>query len=168
MINVMVCSRKEAERAKLHDGVAVISIFTPGDTPADIKHHPDQVLPICFHDLSDPKLDGKTIVYLGKVDDTAPRAMNLCSAEQAREILAFVDNMIARGITNFVIHCDAGISRSPGVAVALKQIYNDDREIPYHYQLFNRWVYTRILEAKFMTPIPHEVNLTKHDIRYTC
>ena len=50
------------------------------------------------------------------------------SAQHARDILDFYDEMKAEGAKVLMIHCEMGISRSAGVAAALSQIYegNDD------------------------------------------
>ena len=149
-ISVMVCNRKEAEHALLHDGMAVISIHTPGDEPADIRHPNDLVLHLCFSDISDPKLGTK--LEIAAAENPGAIAMTMFSDQQARAVLDFVDAMMVRKITHFLIHCDAGLSRSPGVAVALNQIYNEDRNVPYRYQIFNTWVCNKILAAKNLVP----------------
>ena len=52
----------------------------------------------------------------------------LFSREHAEEIISFVEKHVTN-IKAVVVHCDAGYSRSPGVAAALALIHNnDDRE----------------------------------------
>ena len=151
-ISVMVCNRKEAESAIFNKQVAIISLYTPGDTPAIIKQDDYQVLHLCCHDLDDPKREGQVISYGPAAEYRAPVTLSLFSDGQALQVIGFVEAMIAKGIKHFIVHCDAGISRSPGVAVALKIIYNYDRSVPYRYQLFNTLVCSRILKAKGLEP----------------
>lgn len=163
-ISVMVCNRTEAEQAKLHDGTAVISIHTPGDEPADIKHHKDLVLHLCFSDIADPRVCAR-LEEENKKDPTFK--VTMFSDQQAQDVLDFVEKCTARGVFHFLVHCDAGISRSPGVAVALNQIYNDDRSVPYRYQLFNKWVYTKLLTIRNLPAFETTTNLANHPIKFT-
>ena len=150
-INVIVCNRDEAEGFVFNKDMAVISIYTPSDTCAIINHPmKDQVLHLCFSDISNEKLIKR--LQEGKPD--LQYSFVLFTKEQAEELLTFVDKMIAMGVTQFLVHCDAGLSRSPGVAVALNQIYNGITEIPYRYQLYNTTVYRKIMEAKALEPLP--------------
>jgi len=72
----------------------------------------------------------------------------LFTDEQAREIVLFVKQYMDN-IKALIVHCDAGISRSSGVAAAIlkattgsdEQIFNDPKFIP------NMFVYRKVLNA---------------------
>ncbi len=91
-------------------------------------------------------------IYKIKFDDV-DRATNrmanlefqLFTREQANGILDFV---IAVDPPVLVINCDAGLSRSVGVMVALEQIFNKN-VIAGQYPLHNRWVATTLIMAAY-------------------
>ena len=109
-----------------------------------------------------PKVDGKwkAILYI-KFDDVEWREeknhnkgldsnMNLyepMSEVQAMQILDFVVQHIDKDI---FISCDAGLSRSPGVLVALEQIFNA-RDVSDAYPHHNRFVKNMIRDTWFKT-----------------
>lgn len=70
------------------------------------------------------------------------------SLDQARGIWAFVKKYWDQ-IEILMIHCHAGISRSPAVAKALTEVYHPEY-LPYYERLYNpnRLVYAKMLEAK--------------------
>lgn len=52
---------------------------------------------------------------------------------------------------DFVVHCEAGISRSPGVALALHEILTGEppgATLEQQYSLHNRFVRRKVLEAR--------------------
>ena len=66
--------------------------------------------------------------------------------EDARTILSFIGGHLD-AVEVIVCQCEAGLSRSAGIAAALSRILqNDDR---YFFQRFapNDWVYRTLLEA---------------------
>ena len=48
------------------------------------------------------------------------------SDKQAEDIIIFMEGAVRNGINDILINCEAGISRSPGIAVALNQLYNNE------------------------------------------
>jgi len=72
----------------------------------------------------------------------------LFTDEQAKEIVTFVRNH-QNQIKLLLVHCDAGVSRSAGVAGAIlkaitgsdEKIFKDPRYLP------NMWVYRKVLNA---------------------
>jgi predicted protein tyrosine phosphatase len=86
-------------------------------------------------------------------DDSEPvagikfsREIQLMSADQAREIWRFVDKHKSQ-VGAFVIHCKAGMSRSPAVAAALALYLKlDEQKILRKYQP-NRFVYDLMRET---------------------
>jgi predicted protein tyrosine phosphatase len=128
-----------AETYKPEKPTAYISIYTPNDKPAKIdmsNANVKDVIWLCFDDLTKD------------VEFTQPgRVCQLITNNDAMLIKRFVEKNILFNITEFVVHCDAGISRSPGVSCALEYCINDNNEIPYAHNLFNRLVYKRVVEA---------------------
>lgn len=49
---------------------------------------------------------------------------DLFGPEHALQIIRFVDTQIRSGVNKFLIHCQAGYSRSPAIAAALEKILN--------------------------------------------
>ena len=70
----------------------------------------------------------------------------LFTKEQARDILNFVEKY-KDSIDILAIHCQAGISRSVGVHVALEKIYNT-KDLYSRYPCHNRHVTSTILEVR--------------------
>ncbi len=70
-----------------------------------------------------------------------------CTPEIARRIAAFVQAQRAQGVRLFVIHCEAGMSRSAGVAAALSQFYNGDEFFFLHHYRPNVLVREMVLAA---------------------
>ena len=97
----------------------------------------EAILPLCFCDADHPGVD----VYGNETD-----ASDLMSDDDARKVAAFVTDCAAYRI---IVHCDAGISRSSGVAAAIaKWMFNDDSEFFYSGQYRpNMWCSRKTLAA---------------------
>ena len=80
----------------------------------------------------------------GKINDIGD-ADNVLSVDQAKDILDFVIEHINYDI---YVSCDAGISRSAGVVVALHQIFNS-LDVADRYRFHNKFVKNRIKEVWF-------------------
>jgi predicted protein tyrosine phosphatase len=88
---------------------------------------------------------------LSFLDADAPTAEmpeeQLFSNEQAAKVWSFVANRPA-DVTLIVVHCDAGVSRSAGIAAALAKVFlGDDTEFFGGRYRPNRRVYRAVLEA---------------------
>jgi len=96
-------------------------------------------------DVEDSTLEGQVSKYDG-------HAIQTFSRDDASKILAFVAKYVRQDIHTFYIHCEAGISRSAGVAAALGMIIekNGDEYFFKNY-LPNRLVYRTILKEWFIT-----------------
>ena len=68
---------------------------------------------------------------------------NECHATQ---ILDFVQNVWDQ-VECFLIHCDAGLSRSPAVAAAIERIYYEDDSYWFATKTPNSLVYRKILDV---------------------
>jgi predicted protein tyrosine phosphatase len=100
----VVLSREEAERYEPDEREICISIADPDADPARISSHFAAALRLNFTD----------IIELGEPSDV------LFSEDHARAIRKFIDAW--PDATRIVVHCNAGMSRSPGVALGLCDI----------------------------------------------
>ena len=105
---VTVLSREDAIRQTGSFGkdTCVISIVTPGETNVNFSC---DALHVAFYDTTES---------IG------------VSIADAVQIKNFVSQELSKGIKHLVVHCDAGVSRSAGVAAAiLKATGQDESEI---------------------------------------
>lgn len=74
---------------------------------------------------------------------------DLFSKKQAIEIFNFVYSYL-NVIDLIVVHCAAGVSRSPAVAMALKYVmYENDDDLCQKHPCFNRYVYRVMLNTYY-------------------
>jgi predicted protein tyrosine phosphatase len=127
---------------------AAISITTVDDDHPIYPENPDKykILHI-FTDDFDINIHKE---YFIEIEKKLKRPVDLFSKEDAVTILNFVNECVQhnKDIT-IVCQCDAGVSRSAGVAAALSKIYNDDDEYIFKKYVPNRYVYRMILETHF-------------------
>ena len=116
--------------------IAIISITDPKQslndfTKVDISE--DRILRVQFHDLDRPLAGYK-----------------IFNNADAKQILDFVKVQIGL-VDFFIVHCEAGISRSAGVAAALSKIYNgnDNHIFNCGKYLPNMLVYKTILNEYY-------------------
>ena len=95
------------------------------------------ILPLMFCDADHP---GKDVYGYETLEN------DLMSDEDARKVARFAE---AHKDKRIIVHCDAGISRSAGVAAAIMKYYtNDDMNYFYSGQYCpNRWCYRKTLNA---------------------
>ena len=130
----------------------IVSITTPGDpyAPAKIKTNENTlgILRLSFYDLD-------------RVEPGVEELeCDLFQPSQAKEILTFVDAHPTA--ERFIVHCDAGLSRSPAVAAALSKIlYGDDSRFFRQYHP-NMLVYRSILDAHYNKENEDGTNESSH------
>jgi predicted protein tyrosine phosphatase len=101
MIKVVVLSKLLAEHIYVFDdNTLVISISSPGQPEANIKGN--YVHRTAFHDIQEDLM----------IDSGIMNAMNSEVAESIAQVM-----VNHRHLKRWVIHCEAGVSRSPGVAI---------------------------------------------------
>jgi hypothetical protein len=95
-------------------------------------------------------------VYTYFFDDIRPGVMPFPGQmefgdSQAREMLDNYDTAVRAypDITTLLVHCHAGQSRSPAVALALKRIYNlrspfDAKDLPYNKDIYDVLIKTAV------------------------
>ena len=130
------------DRSGIEDGVLVrssyivISIHDTYSSPAKVKQQSGlrAVLQLAFDDAEPTN------------SAALPKALTLMTREQAKSIWEFVEHHMDT-VGAVVVHCEAGVSRSPAVAAALcKSMGGNDRKFWREYQP-NVHVYRLVLEA---------------------
>jgi predicted protein tyrosine phosphatase len=116
---------------------AMISILGNPDEQIKLEDDPKRIfyLRMNFDDLD---------------EDIEPEKYHLFNEDDAKEILAFAKKA-KNNIDALIVHCEAGISRSPAVGLALAQLLdtqNQDR-IKHRFPLYNKHVYNTIIKTHF-------------------
>lgn len=110
MPQVDVHNREQAESLEPIEGTVVISISGPG-RPAHLKDGWEDVLHLEFDDVVKPH--------------SAVPDLVLFSQTHVDKVHAFVEKHVEAG-KDFVIHCDAGVSRSVAVGMYVNEVYGGD------------------------------------------
>lgn len=128
-LNITVCNRDKAEIHKFQFPHLLISISAPNDKPKLPKNkNRIAILSLEFHDL-----------------DKSYKDYKLFSKKDAYSIFELLKQN--KSVKYIVVHCDAGISRSPGVAAALSKIFNGDDNKYFKEYLPNMLVYKTMLDV---------------------
>lgn len=106
----------------------LISITSPNNSHPVPKGDYDAVLRLTFDD-----------------EDVDNEKATMMSLDDAYSIIDFALTNVDKDI---FVNCDAGLSRSPAVVVALEELFNSN-DIKSRYPLFNRFVYKRIKDCWF-------------------
>jgi predicted protein tyrosine phosphatase len=145
MKDIFVYSRQAIEAIEPHEVPHIIvSITTPGDPAlpegAKIKtnEHTLKILRLTFHDLDQ---------HFPGIEELES---DLFQPSQARQILALVKTYPEA--QRFIVHCDAGLSRSPAVGAALSKIWTGDDTYFFKRYHPNMRVYRTILEEHYAPP----------------
>ena len=142
---VQVLSRREAIRycEQRHRGESVIISISDPNMVYDAEpfcspeNRVTAILPLCFSDADRPGID----VYGLEVEER-----DLMRDEDARKAVRFVR---ANRNKLILVHCDAGISRSAGVAAAIAEYYDGDARRFFESGQYtpNRWCYSKMMSA---------------------
>lgn len=135
-MNIYTLSRAKAENIERHYpdklGAPLISIGNPGQSTGDLDEDKfGPILRLHFHD-ADPN------VSHGQV-----KGMKLLDNGQVKSIINFVEK---HDPNTLFVQCQAGQSRSCGVAYALNQHYNDEG-LKDGWENYNRFVKQKVSEA---------------------
>ena len=142
-------SHEEIEKVTFTIPTAVVSISSDEIKPRIIDAR--DVLFLKFDDI-----DVGYAKKFGLEEDDLLRKFNLFSKEQAQQILDFVEK---HRDCQIVCQCEAGISRSAGVAAALSIIYNNDKAkwVFENRRYFpNMYVFKTILNLHFYNDMKGE------------
>jgi predicted protein tyrosine phosphatase len=108
-----------------------ISIRDPNLEPPQLSPKFAEVLRLCFSDIAKPGTSELDVLF----DET-----------HAAEIIDFVERW--PNAQRIVIHCMAGLGRSPGVALALCERFGLPTEtLESEKPLFNKWVRAQLAKA---------------------
>jgi predicted protein tyrosine phosphatase len=120
----------------------LISILSPGEeNEIEINNKNfKELVSLRFHDL-DKKLD---IEYYRDLSG-GEKSFVYFSDNDAKKIIDLVKRNLEK-INLIVVHCEAGISRSAGVAAALSKIINNDDTFFFKKYIPNMLVYRKIIE----------------------
>lgn len=122
MKNIEIRSRSAAQYFSPENDVwAAISVATyDGDWPKLSACKRLGLLQIFFPDIS------------FKIKDNSMKYNKLFDEEMAQRIFDFVDG-IKDKIDTMLIHCEAGVSRSPAIAAAIDRIYFGEKNVKEKY-----------------------------------
>ena len=136
-MDIFVYSRSALDAARPHEVPhVVISITSSRDDVARLRSN---VMCRGVLRLSFPDAEATSPLY--------PEA-TLFSREQAEEIWVFVHQHLL-DVRRIIVHCDAGLSRSPAVGAALARVLNgDDAEFFGGRYRPNMRVYRTLLETR--------------------
>lgn len=109
---------------------AVISITTIGDELAVIPEDEAMV----------------PAVLRLQFDDVGKDHVNAMTPEQAEEVVGFIMNLPSP-VACVLVHCDAGISRSAGIAAALSKVLYEDDSFFFINYLPNYHVHQQVVTA---------------------
>ena len=125
---LLVLPKSEATTFQCNDPWACISIGAePGDWPKINKVQQVDILQIAFFDTEFKRDD---VIYFNE--------------QHAKDILDFVEKVWDK-IDLLMVHCLAGMSRSPGVAAAIAKIKYGNDDFYFKRYLPNTLVYRTIL-----------------------
>jgi predicted protein tyrosine phosphatase len=113
-VKIFVYSRSALDAVRPHEVPHVI---------ISITSHPDDVARLRINEVC------RGVLRLSFPDAEEPSDLhteaNLFSQEHAVAIWTFTQLHVSQ-IERMIVHCDAGVSRSPAVAAALARVLNDD------------------------------------------
>lgn len=136
-MDFIITDREGIEKGVLaKSSYVVISIHDPNTKPPRVRQQPGfrAKLVLCFDDAEE-------------IPDTAePGEIVLMSQGQAEQIRAFIEKHRAE-VGTVVLHCEAGMSRSPGVAAALCRAFGDDDQLFWQEYQPNRHVYHLVTQV---------------------
>ncbi len=98
---------------------------------------------------------GFTKLVFADLDRPDPeKAVGMFDDRQAFTVWRLVEKMVAEGVDLLLIHCDAGGSRSPGMAAAIAKILNDDDSEWFKTKTPNMHVYRTMMNKWYdMHPV---------------
>lgn len=135
-MKIIVLGEDAIKKFQTDENHIVVSIRSPQTDPVEL-----------------PKLDSRIGVQYLQFNDLdsnvmALRGIKLFNREDAMAILLFIEGM--KSLVDVVVcQCEAGISRSAGVAGALSKIYNGTDEYFFKHYCPNMLVYRTILETYY-------------------
>ena len=139
MISVKIMSRKKAKRESYRVSVPTVIISITDVSSNDVVFARNSRI--------------KDVLRM-KFDDECGGHINEMSVEQAQKIAEFVRKWESR-ISQIIVHCEAGVSRSAGVAAAImKYIADDDISVFENPEYIpNMTCYRKVMEVFYGVPM---------------
>jgi len=128
-LNIVAVSQRELEGSICPSGCAIISIVSPDSPEANITGSPVDVLRMSFYDLSEPLKNYEKVF----------------EQEDAKRVRSFVEKHVDL-VKAFVVQCEAGVSRSVGLAAALAKVLFGDDRVFFKEGIPNQRVYSKVME----------------------
>lgn len=142
MVKIQVLSKSMASIFDPSENWACISIVTKeGDWPDFVKSQPSHLLKMRFADLD---MTHQELQEHYKGQTTESYGTPFFSQNMAKQILDFYLE-VREKVDTLLVHCEAGWSRSPGVAGALSKIFLGDDMYFFNNYSPNRFVYRLII-----------------------
>lgn len=118
---------------------SIISVYTPFSEPANIlkNKNTEKILFTSFDDYD---------TIIDNYEEFWGRKQILFSAVNAKEIIDFWNEINSDLL---IVHCEAGVSRSPAIAAALSKINEEDDNFYFKNYRPNSLVYRTILNYHF-------------------
>lgn len=118
---------------------SIISVYTPFSEPANIlkNKNTEKILFTSFDDYD---------TIIDNYEEFWGRKQILFSAVNAKEIIDFWNEINSKLL---IVHCEAGVSRSPAIAAALTKINEEDDNFYFKNYRPNSLVYRTILNYHF-------------------
>lgn len=151
-MNIIIKNRKEAAKMIFSDNEVVFSINTPGMSENPIiaknKHY------MFFDDVD----DNYNVPIIGH--SKSSYEVVYFNDKIAQKALSFLDFALESKISTIYVHCDQGISRSPGMAVGFCKILGLDYQFFYENYKPNDLV-TNVLVSTFSSNYAKYKNISK-------
>lgn len=140
-MNVIVLSRMKAERLTYTDyssDKVIISISTPGDEKAEFDSNNITIKDILYLEFYDISYNSQEVF----------KGYESMSDEDAVKIRDFVLKWKGK-VDTIWVHCDAGISRSAGVAAGILEVLGEDNSYIFDSKMYfpNLLCYRKTLNA---------------------
>ena len=141
-MQIVVSSRDRVKNYIQEEEHAVISIRDPEGEKATFPPNPCRiaVLYLKFHDWDDKQKIKFEVFY-----EESAKQMIFFSKKDAKRIVKFVKKY--QHLSLLICQCEAGISRSAGVAAALNKCINGSDEYYYKNYVPNSLVYRMVMNA---------------------
>lgn len=146
-LHTQFLSKHRAEQIVPTEFQAIVSIVEPGEVR---NLHPDwkHVVRLDFHDTDADANGGQTWSVLRATPDKYVRFDN----NHAEKIIKFLDNLHP-DVTEILVHCHAGISRSAAVSKYIAELYG--LRFNHDYSLYNKHVY-KTLRNYHLNLLPYD------------
>lgn len=138
-MNILVRSRSEAKAFTSDVPWAAISVSTYADDfPKLNKCQQVGLLQLCFHDIDELDRWADSPAY------EAEAVPVMFTYQMAQQVWCFVEQHRGK-IETLLVHCEAGVSRSPAIAGAIAECLEGSREPHFRGKQPNMRVYNKLL-----------------------